>query len=176
MTSAAYFWRGVIPGAEEIVLGARDLVHSHPCSRYHASVRRMPSRRKAESAGRIPARLARAQMSNARLFVKKSTRRRYSGGAMPKRRAQGLAQRARNPDRPDRELQRGRPNARFFGDDGNQLVQCGDLAACQDVGSIGRGRHFAAQPEPFDEVVDVRQMIKDVSRPKHHKSAAARRP
>ena len=52
----------------------------------------------------------------------------------------------------------------------HQLVERRDLAAGQDVGAVGGGGHFAAKPKPLHEVIDVCQMIEDVSGPEHDKS------
>src|SRR5262249_5223266 len=49
-------------------------VYSHPCSRYQATDRRTPSFN--VTAGANPSSRCAREMSNARLFVKKSTRRR----------------------------------------------------------------------------------------------------
>ncbi len=51
-----------------------------------------------------------------------------------------------------------------------ELVECRDFASRENVRPVGRGRHFPAQPESLDEVVDVRQMIEDVSGPEHDKT------
>ena len=83
---------------------------------------------------------------------------------MPKRRAHRFAQRARDPERPDRQVQSsaaGTPAT--LGDERDQLVQRRDLAARQDVGPIRGGRVLAAQPKPFHEIVDVGQMVVDLA-------------
>ena len=88
----------------------------------------------------------------------------------PKRHAHGFACRAGDPERPHGQLQRRRGDARFSRNQCHQLVEGRDLSARQDVRPVCGSRHFAAQPEAFDEVIDVRQMIKDVPRAQHHKS------
>ena len=75
-------------GREQLLLGFADRqlcgvrrFTSHPSVRYQSRVRRMPSRSPTRGANPISVR-ARV-MSNARLLVKKSTRRRKIGGSMP---------------------------------------------------------------------------------------------
>ena len=51
-----------------------EIAHSHPALRYHSRVRRMPSRK--DTCGAYPSSPRARAMSNARDFVKKSTRRR----------------------------------------------------------------------------------------------------
>src|SRR5207249_5835109 len=61
------------------------------------------------------------------------------------RRAHGLAQRARDPERPDRQVQRRRWYAGHIGTQRHQLVQRRHLASGEDVGAIRRRRMLAAQ-------------------------------
>ena len=80
------------------------------------------------------------------------------------RRADRLADRPGDPERPHRQVQPRRRHVRLVGDERHQLVQRRHLAAGEDVGAAGRGRHLAAQPEPLDQVVDVGQVIVDARR------------
>src|SRR5262245_48548924 len=58
---------GRLVGIRELILRARDLAHSHPCSRYHVRVLRMPSR--SPFCGAYPISARARLMSNARLLV-----------------------------------------------------------------------------------------------------------
>ena len=83
---------------------------------------------------------------------------------MSERRAHGLAGRARDPERPDRQVQRGRRHAGRLPRSRTSSFSVVTSGAGQDVGPAGGGRHLAAEPEAFDEVVDVREMVEDSSR------------
>src|SRR4051794_4423893 len=65
-------------------------------------------------------------------------------------------------------MQAWRRDARFLRNDGGELVQCRHLAAGQYVSSSRGSRHFPAQPEPLDEIVDVGEVIKDVAAAEDH--------
>ena len=92
-----------------------------------------------------------------------------------KRRAHRLAGRARQPERPDRQVHASARHLRFLRDRAHQLVQRRHLPAREDVGPAGGGRHFAAQPEALDEIVDVRQVIEDPAVAEDDEPAPARR-
>ena len=149
---------------KQLVLRARNPgrhVYSHPCSRYHASVRRVPDaqidlRRKAQFRART-ADVERAALGE-EVHPAPIDRR-----LEPERRAHRLARRARDPERPHRQVHVQRPHARFARDDRHQLVERRHLAPCEDVGSARGGRHGAGQAEAFDQIVDVRQMVEDLA-------------
>ena len=107
-------------------------------------------------------------MSNARLFVKKSTRRRYSGGSMPNgTHSASHAAPASQTGHTGRWSDGGlTPAEAAIAPD--EFVERRHLAARQDVGAARRRRRFAAQPEPLDEVVDVREVVEDLAGPERH--------
>ena len=90
---------------------------------------------------------------------------------MPKRRADGLAGGAREPERPHGQMPALRPHAGHVGNDGRHLVQRGHFMAGQDVGAIGRRRVFAAESKALDEIVDVGEMVVDFPAAQHRKAA-----
>ena len=51
--------------------------------------------------------------------------------------------------------------ARFFGDEGRQDVEGGQFGAGENVRPARGSLNFAAQTKPFDEIVDVCQMVED---------------
>ncbi len=53
----------------------------------------------------------------------------------------------------------------------DELVERRDLAAGKNIRPARRGRHFAAQPEALDQIVDVRQVIVDAAGAEDHESA-----
>ena len=128
-------------------------------------------RRRGPPAGANPSSARAREMSNARLFVKKSTRRRYSGGSMP-----SGAHTASHAAPASHTGQTGRCSdggwhAGGRRDPAHELVERRHLAPGQDVGPPRRRRHLAAEPEPLDQVVDVGQMVEDLARPERDEPA-----
>ena len=77
------------------------------------------------------------------------------------RHADRFADRAGHPDRPDRQVQPRRGHAGAFRHQRDELVQRRHFPAGEDVGAVGRRRVLAAQPEAFDQIVDVGEMVVD---------------
>src|SRR5512138_3430582 len=71
----------------------------------------------------------------------------------PERRARRLADGARDPERPRRHVQPRRRDARLLGDQTDQLVERGHLAAGEDVASARGRRRVAAEPEALAQIV-----------------------
>jgi hypothetical protein len=78
------------------------------------------------------------------------------------RHADRLARRAREPEGPDRQVNRRRANAGHLGNQRHDLVERGDLAAREDVRAAGGSRRLTAQPEPVNQIVNVGEMVVDL--------------
>jgi hypothetical protein len=88
------------------------------------------------------------------------------------RRADDFAERARGPERPDRQVQPRRRHVCLRRDQFGQLVQRRHLAAGEDVGAAGCGGNGAAQTEALDQVVDIGQVIEDAAVAEDDEAAA----
>jgi len=68
----------------------------------------------------------------------------------------------------------GRRHAGDVGNRGDQLVQRRHLSSGEDVGAIRRRGLLAAEPEAFDEIVDVGEMVIDLAAAKDRKAPDGR--
>ena len=78
------------------------------------------------------------------------------------RHANGLAQQAGSPERPRRPVPSWRFDLELGRHELDQLVERGIARARQDVGATRYTRDLTAQAKPFDEIVDVRQVVEHV--------------
>src|SRR5580765_5089232 len=76
----------------------------------------------------------------------------------PQWHAQGLAQCAGHPERPDRQVTRRHRDSCSFRNQPDQRIQRGDFPARQDIRAIRGGGVLAQQPEAVHEIVDVGEM------------------
>ena len=141
---------------------APALYEPQPCCRYHSSVRATPSRTR--TLGSYPSTCLARVMSNARLFVKNSTRRRRWAARC---RAERIPLRTRRrppetaiPASAAAAAERPATCATVA----TSWFNVGASAPREDVSAVRGGGCFSAQPEPFDEIVDVREMVIDLAR------------
>ncbi len=67
---------------------------------------------------------------------------------------------------------RGGADLQLLCDERNQLLERGVARSGEDVGASLRAGHRAAQPEAFDQIVDVRQVVEGASRTQHREVSA----
>ena len=80
---------------------------------------------------------------------------------MPSGAADRLARGAGDPERPHRQPQLSAAAPGFLRDQPDQFVERRDFTTGKDVGAAADARHLAAEPKPFDQVIDVGQVIED---------------
>src|SRR5688572_29511221 len=84
----------------------------------------------------------------------------------PQRHAHRLAHQACDPERPHRQMPTRRLDAELLGDKRNELIERRVSWTRQQIRPSGRGRHLATESKSFDKIIDVREVIKDLTGPK----------
>src|SRR4029078_3707692 len=79
---------------------------------------------------------------------------------------------SRGPDGPHRKMPSRRRDACNVGHDLHQLVERRHFPASEDVGAIGGTGHLTAQPKSFDEIVNVSEMVVDLTASEHREPPA----
>src|SRR4029077_11167714 len=82
--------------------------------------------------------------------------------------AERFTEGARHPEGPRRQMPPRHRHARSLRHQRHQLIQRRHFPAGENVGAIGRRRMLAAEPEAFDEIVDVGEMVIDFAAAERH--------
>ncbi len=141
-----------------------------PHSRYQSAVRLMPSSRSTfGEIAELGARARRVEGAALRVEVDAAAIDRRLDA---QRHADHLAQQARRPERPHRQVHARRRDLQLRRDQLHELLERRVARAGEDVGAARRRRHRAAQPETFDQIVDERQVIERLPAADHRKASA----